>query len=102
VYENVDQRFIQEDFFAKLARFARGREGPSRGSTVDEIEPMHPEPILRRKLYQEVLDRLLARIENGEIAPGDPLPSERELMEAYGVGRPAIREALQALQRPGW
>jgi inosine-uridine nucleoside N-ribohydrolase len=24
VYENVDQRFIQEDFFAKLARFARG------------------------------------------------------------------------------
>jgi purine nucleosidase len=24
VYESVDQRFIQEDFFAKLARFARG------------------------------------------------------------------------------
>jgi GntR family transcriptional regulator, sialic acid-inducible nan operon repressor len=59
------------------------------------------EPILRRKLYQEVVDRLLSRIESGEIAPGDPLPSERELMEAYGVGRPAIREALQSLERWG-
>jgi purine nucleosidase len=26
VYDNVDQRYIQEDFFAKLARFARGIE----------------------------------------------------------------------------
>ena len=24
LYRNVDQRFIQEDFFAKLSRFARG------------------------------------------------------------------------------
>lgn len=62
---------------------------------------MKPEPISRRKLYQEVLNRLLARIESGEIEPGDALPSERELMEAYGVGRPAIREALQSLERWG-
>lgn len=62
---------------------------------------MADEPILRRKLYQEVLDRLLSRIESGEIAPGDPLPSERELMETYGVGRPAIREAMQSLERSG-
>src|SRR5262249_50376917 len=33
--------------------------------------------------------------------PGDPLPSERELMAHFGVGRPAIREALFALQRMG-
>ncbi len=62
---------------------------------------MASDPILRRKLYQEVVNRLMARIESGEIAPGDPLPSERELMEAYGVGRPAIREALQTLERSG-
>jgi DNA-binding FadR family transcriptional regulator len=62
---------------------------------------MQTGPILRRKLYQEVLDRLMSRIASGEIAPGDPLPSERELMDAYGVGRPAIREALQALERSG-
>lgn len=57
------------------------------------------EQIQRRKLYQEVLDRLMARIESGEIAPGDQLPSERELMEFYGVGRVAVREALQELAR---
>lgn len=59
------------------------------------------ETIQRRKLYQEVLDRLMERIRSGEIAPNAHLPSERELMEAYGVGRPAIREALQSLERSG-
>ena len=58
-------------------------------------------PIQRRKLYQEVLDRLMARIEAGDFPPGTQLPSERELMDSYGVGRPAIREALQQLERSG-
>lgn len=59
------------------------------------------EAIQRRKIYQEVLDRLLERIRNGSIQPGAQLPSERELMEEYGVGRPAVREALQELHRSG-
>lgn len=58
-------------------------------------------PIHKRKLYQEVVDRLMARIEGGEIRPGDQLPPERELMDFYGVGRPAVREALQAMERSG-
>ncbi len=58
-------------------------------------------PIQRRKLFQEVLDRLVERIRSGEFMPGDQLPSERELMTTYGVGRPAVREALQALERDG-
>ncbi len=61
----------------------------------------HDEPIQRRKLYQEVERRLLERIRSGEIAPGAQLPSERELMETFGVGRPAVREALQSLERSG-
>ncbi|UEM02524.1 transcriptional regulator NanR [Skermanella rosea] len=59
------------------------------------------DPIPRRKLYQEVLDRLLARISSGEYAVGDQLPSERQLMEMYKVGRPAIREAMQTLSHMG-
>jgi GntR family transcriptional repressor for pyruvate dehydrogenase complex len=58
-------------------------------------------PIQRRKLYEEVLIRLEALIHEGEFKPGDPLPSEREMMAHFGVGRPAIREALFALQRMG-
>lgn len=62
---------------------------------------MSTDQIPRRKLYHEVLDRLQHRIRSGELAPGDHLPSERELMEFYGVGRPAVREALQELARAG-
>ena len=62
---------------------------------------MPVEQIPRRKLYHEVLARLEQRIRSGELAPGDQLPSGRDLMAFYGVGRPAVREALQALARGG-
>jgi GntR family transcriptional regulator, sialic acid-inducible nan operon repressor len=58
-------------------------------------------PIARRKLGDEIRERLLELIESGKLQPGDPLPSERELMANYGVGRPAVREALQSLQGLG-
>lgn len=58
-------------------------------------------PIPRRKLADEVLERLLVRVRVGEFPEGSPLPSERELMQLYAVGRPAVREALQALERMG-
>lgn len=59
------------------------------------------QPIQRRKLSSEVRERLLAWLGNGEVQPGDHLPSERELMARFGVGRPAIREALQSLESAG-
>lgn len=58
-------------------------------------------PIKRRKLSDEVKERILNRIHNDNLQPGDLLPSERELMSSFGVGRPAIREAMQALQNVG-
>lgn len=57
--------------------------------------------IVRRKLSDQVLDRLRELLRSGELKPGDALPSERDLMERFGVGRPAIREALQSLHRTG-
>jgi DNA-binding FadR family transcriptional regulator len=40
-------------------------------------------------------------ITSGELQPGDEMPSERVLMERFGVGRPAIREAMQSLANKG-
>ena len=57
--------------------------------------------IKRRKLYHEVVDRLLTQIGTGDFPPGSLLPSERALTKMYGTGRPAIREALHSLQRMG-
>jgi DNA-binding FadR family transcriptional regulator len=60
---------------------------------------MAPEQIIqRRKLSDEVRRRLLDMIESGELPPGSAMPSERELMARYRVGRPAVREAMQSLE----
>lgn len=58
-------------------------------------------PLAKRKLSDLVEERLLVQIKGGDLSPGDTFPSERELMERYDVGRPAIREAMQRLQRMG-
>ena len=47
------------------------------------------------------MDQLLAAIERRTFPPGSELPSERELMVRTGVGRPAVREALMALEQRG-
>jgi GntR family transcriptional repressor for pyruvate dehydrogenase complex len=57
--------------------------------------------IRRRKLYEEVAQHLEDRIRDEAIAPGEQLPSERDLMREYGVGRPAVREALFHLEKMG-
>lgn len=59
------------------------------------------EPITRQKLSEQVFDRLWDMIASGELSPGDTMPSERALMERFGVGRPAVREALQSLDNKG-
>jgi GntR family transcriptional repressor for pyruvate dehydrogenase complex len=58
-------------------------------------------PIPRRRLYEEVERRLEEEIKSGRLRAGDPIPSERELMQRFGVGRPAIRDALLSLSKKG-
>jgi GntR family transcriptional regulator, sialic acid-inducible nan operon repressor len=60
-----------------------------------------PVPIRRHKLSDDVQERVLSLIRREALRPGDVLPSERELMTSYRVGRPAVREAMQNLQRMG-
>ncbi len=57
--------------------------------------------VRQRKLYEEVADRLEKMISDGEFAETGRLPSERELMRLFGVGRPAVREALFHLRKMG-
>ncbi|MGB6540832.1 MAG: transcriptional regulator NanR [Xanthobacteraceae bacterium] len=57
--------------------------------------------IERQKLSDQVVALLEDEIVRGVRRFGDQLPSEREMMRQFGVGRPAIREALFALRRKG-
>ncbi|NUU66963.1 transcriptional regulator NanR [Enterobacteriaceae bacterium BIT-l23] len=58
-------------------------------------------PLTRKKLSDMVEEELEQMIRRREFSEGDPLPSERELMTMFDVGRPSVREALAALRRKG-
>ena len=57
--------------------------------------------VKRRKIHEDVASQIEEAIISGSLAEGDNLPSERDLMESFGVGRPAVREALLLLERMG-
>jgi GntR family transcriptional repressor for pyruvate dehydrogenase complex len=59
------------------------------------------DPIKRESLATQIARRLVEYIISGAIEPGERMPSERQLAEAFGVGRSAMREALKSLSLIG-
>ena len=64
-------------------------------------ETLAIEPIHRESVANIVVDRLLGYVTAGKLAPGDRLPSERQLAEMFAVSRSTIRESLRALNALG-
>lgn len=60
-----------------------------------------PLAIKRHRLSDQIAGHLEQMILSGELTIGDILPSERDLMERFQVGRPAVREALLWLSKKG-
>lgn len=58
-------------------------------------------PLGRRKRADEVAEHIERAISTGEFKEGDPLPSEKDLSDRFGVGRPSVRQALFILQQQG-
>ena len=52
-------------------------------------------------LPDEIANQLSHLIQTKKLAPGDRLPSERNLCEQFSVSRPVIREALSRLKSEG-
>lgn len=61
-----------------------------------------PSHLRRDRLSDQIAKDIEARVLSGELAVGEQLPSERDLMLHYGVGRPAVREALLWLNKTGF
>jgi len=53
-------------------------------------------------LYQQIKDLLLDRIEHGDLAAGDVVPSEAQLRAAFHVSRMTVRQALYELRVEGY
>jgi DNA-binding GntR family transcriptional regulator len=68
---------------------------PSGRAVVDEA-PAAIEPLQRRTLHDEVVERVRALIVEGRLAPGSRI-HETELGKALGVSRTPLREALKVL-----
>jgi len=58
-------------------------------------------PVERRNVYELVVENLIREIVAGRLRAGEVLPTERELTEAYRVGRSSVREALRILETRG-
>lgn len=52
-------------------------------------------------LASGLVDSLVGQIEAGDLAPGQRLPTEQAIMEATGVSRTVVREALASLRARG-
>ena len=60
------------------------------------------DPIISKRLYQQVAERVRRQIETGKLTAGDRLPAEKDLAQQLGVSRPTVREALIALEIAGF
>src|SRR5712691_1532173 len=72
---------------------ADGQE-ETRGSPLTTIK--------RTQRSEEVRLQIERAIRAGDFAPGDRLPSERELVETFGVSRVSVREAIRSLEALGF
>jgi GntR family transcriptional regulator len=52
-------------------------------------------------LYCQLADELYAQIRAGTYPPGTKIPSEHELAEQHGIGRPTVRQATSTLVERG-
>lgn len=55
----------------------------------------------RSTLVDDTADKIRQMVFNGQLQPGEYLPSRRELAEQYGVGISTIHEAIQSLATVG-
>ncbi|MBR0692678.1 FCD domain-containing protein [Bradyrhizobium lablabi] len=51
--------------------------------------------------YQKVADAIEREIVNGRIKPGEPIGTEQELVQQFGVNRSTVREGIRVLEEGG-
>jgi GntR family transcriptional regulator len=52
--------------------------------------------------YYQISRQIIARIQSGQLGPGQPVASENEIIEQYKVSNTTARKALLELEGEGW
>lgn len=61
--------------------------------TIDPTGPEAP--------YRQIAAQIRARIESGELAPGQRIPTQSELVEEFEVATTTVRRAVRLLREEG-
>ena len=59
-------------------------------------------PLQRKRFSDEIVEQVVKLVKDGQLRPGDTLPSERKIAEKLNVSRPPLREALKTLEALGF
>ncbi|AZS42749.1 Pyruvate dehydrogenase complex repressor [Microbacterium oleivorans] len=73
----------------------RAASSPDLGRTVYR-------PVRGGNALEDTVARLVQTVRLGVVAPGESLPSERDLAERYGVSRDTVRQAIGELADAGY
>ena len=63
-----------------------------------ETKSFMKKSLANKSVVERVVDQITNAIINGELLPGDKLPTEPELCETFNVGRNSVREAIKILE----
>lgn len=58
-------------------------------------------PVVKPRLYEQVLERLRAHVAEAGLRAGDRLPAERDLAASLGVSRASVKQAIVVLEVQG-
>lgn len=58
-------------------------------------------PMVKSRLYEQVLERLRAYVTEAGLKAGDKLPAERDLAASLGVSRASVKQAIVVLEVQG-
>ncbi|MFD9704518.1 FadR/GntR family transcriptional regulator [Lentzea sp. NPDC059081] len=58
-------------------------------------------PMVKSRLYEQVLERLRAHVSEAGLKAGDKLPAERDLAASLGVSRASVKQAIVVLEVQG-
>jgi DNA-binding GntR family transcriptional regulator len=66
---------------------------------MSQVPPFSASPL--RLMYVQVAEHIAARIQAGELKPGQRLPPERDIATEYGVAYNTIRKSMEILREQG-